>query len=90
MVAEKQRQGGHGTDAETIKGKILQHLVEVCKLLPDGTPIGREFANVMLELQGNPNNEDAVKALVEKAMDERDDLCDYSLLRQELVCKINR
>ena len=90
MVAEKQQQSGHSTDAETIKGKIRQHLVEACKLLPDETPVGRDFAKVMFELQDHRNYEDAVKTLVEKAMNERDDLQDYPHLRQELVLKVNR
>ena len=89
MVAEKQQQGGHSTDTETITGKIRQHLAEVCKLLPDETPIGREFAKVMFELKDHRNYEDAVKTLVEKAMNERDDLRDYPLLRQKLVDEIN-
>ena len=89
MVAEKQQQGGLSTDAEIIKEKIRRHLAEVCKLLPDDTPVGREFANVMFKLQDHRKHEDAVKILVEKAMNERDDLCDYPLLRQKLVGKIN-
>ena len=89
MVAEKQQQGGHSTDVEIIKEKIRRHLAEVCKLLPDDTSVGREFANVMFELQDCLKHEDAVKRLVEKAMNERDDLCDYPLLRQKLVDEIN-
>ena len=85
MVVEKQQQRGHSTDDETIKGKVRQHLIEICKLLPDDTPVGREFANIMFELQDHRNHEEAVKTLIAKAMNERDDLRDYPRLRQKLV-----
>ena len=88
IVAEKQQQRGHSADESTIKEKVRRHLVEVCKLLPDDTPVGREFANVMFDLQDRLSHEEAVKTLIEKAMNERDDLQDYPFLRQELVLKI--
>ena len=88
MVAEKQQQGGHSTDVEIIKEKIRRHLVEACKLLPNGTPEGLEFASVMAELHELREFKDAIDALVAKAMNERDDLQDYPFLRQELVRKI--
>ena len=88
MVAEKQRQSGHSTEEEIIKEKVRRHLVEVCELLPNETPEGQEFASVMAELHELREFKDAIDALVAKAMNERDDLQDYSFLRQELVRKI--
>ena len=89
MVAEKQQQGGHSTDAEIVKEKIRRDLAEVCNLLPNETPVGLEFASVMSKLLDHRIHDDAVRTLAEKAMNERDDLCDYPLLRQKLVGKIN-
>lgn len=89
MVAEKQQQGGHSTDAEIIKEKIRRHLMEVSRILPNETPEGLEFASVMAELHELREFKDATDALVAKAMNERDDLCDYPHLRQKLVDEIN-
>lgn len=74
MVAEKQQQGGHSTDAEIIKEKIRRHLMEVSRILPNETPEGLEFASVMVELHELREFKDAIDALVAKAMNERDDL----------------
>ena len=89
MVAEKQQQGGHSTDAEIVKEKIRRDLAEVCNLLPNETPVGLEFASVMAELPELREFKDAIDALVAKAMNERDDLQDYPHLREKLVDKIN-
>ena len=89
MVAEKQRQSGHSTEEEIIKEKVRRHLVEVCELLPNETPEGQEFASLMLQIQDHRIREEAMKTLVARAMDVRDDLCDYPLLRQKLVDVIN-
>lgn len=88
MVEEKQQQGGHSTDAEIVKEKIRRQLAEVCNLLPNETPVGLEFASITSKLLDHRIHDDAVWTLVEKAMNERDDLCDYPHLRQELVRKI--
>ena len=90
MVAEKQQQGGHSTDAEIIKEKIRRHLMEVSRILPNETPEGLEFASVMAELHKLREFKAAIDALVAKAMNERDDLQDYPHLRQELVLQVNR
>ena len=89
MVAEKQQQGGYSTDVEIIKEKIRRYLVEACELLPNETPEGQEFASVMAELHELREFKAAIDALVAKAMNERDDLCDYPHLRQKLVDEIN-
>lgn len=91
MVAEKLRQEGRSTDDNAIKEIIRQYLKEICWLLPNKTPEGREFAEVMSGFLVNGNFDDAkvlvgedskalivksINTLLEKVMDECHDLRD--------------
>ena len=89
MVVEKLQQEGRSTADDTIKEVIHRKMKEICKLLPDGTPEGREFADIMFKHLGE-GHEKMVAVLVDKVMEVRDDLCDYPHLRQKLIGDINQ
>ena len=91
MVTEKLRREGRGVDDETVKGKVRQYLKEICKLLPNETDEGNEFARFMFKFQVDENTSDikvlscevantivekAFNALLETIMDERDSMRD--------------
>ena len=89
MVAEKLRLDGRGVDDDTVKGKVRQYLKEICKLLPNETDEGKEFAKFMFRFQVNGNASDikvlpcevantivekAFNALLETILNERDNM----------------
>ena len=86
MIAEMLHKSNRSSDDDTVRGKVSQQLKEICQLLPNETREGQEFANVMFSFQSEWHTK-AVNALLEKAMDERDDLGDekYGHLRQKIV-----
>ena len=89
MIVEKLRQKGRSVDDCIVRGKVKQFLNEICELLPDETPVGQEFARSISDFEGEWHAK-AVKALIEKAMDEHDDLGgkENEHLRQKLVTAI--
>jgi len=90
MIVEKLRQQKHDTADYVVSGKIKQYLKRICLAFPNETPAGQEFANVMFKIQ-DERHDKAVNMLVEKAMNERDDLGGnaYESIRQILVAVIN-
>ena len=91
MIAEMLHKSNRSADDDTVRGKVSQYLKEICQLLPNETREGQEFANVMFSFQSEWHTK-AVNALIEKAMDERDDLGDekYGRLRQRIVDAITK
>ncbi len=94
---------------DIVREVIRRRLKDICCLLPDGTPAGREFAEIMNKFQvvGDRKSsktlvgkdaevivDKAITALLEKIMNEPDNLddCyldDYKHLRLQLVNAIN-
>lgn len=89
MVKEKLWHKGRGMDDDTVKGKVRQYLKEICKLLPNETDEGNEFAKFMFKFQveGNASDvkvlpcevantivEKAFNALLETILNERDNM----------------
>ena len=87
MVAEKLMQKGWGVSDENVREIIRKLLNRVCELLPmDKSQISEEFASIMFNNIGEGK---VVEILVEKAMNERDDLSGYKCIRQKLEEAIN-
>lgn len=86
MIAEMLHKSNRSADDDTVRGKVSQYLREICQLLPNETGEGKEFANIMFRFQ-NEWHAKAVNELIEKAMDERDDLGGekYGHLRRKIV-----
>ena len=91
LVTEKLRTEGHSVEDNSVKESIRQYLEEICGLLPNETPEGKEFAEVMSGFLINGNSdaakvligkdakaliEKSINTLLEKIMDERHDLRD--------------
>lgn len=91
LVTEKLRTEGHSVEDNSVKESIRQYLEEICGLLPNETPEGHEFAEVMSGFLVNGNSdaakvligkdakaliEKSINTLLEKIMDERHDLRD--------------
>ena len=89
IVAEKLRYMGRSFDDDTVKAKVRQLLKEICKLLPNETDEGNEFAQFMFRFQvdGNASDikvlpcevantivEQAFNALLETILNERDNM----------------
>ena len=106
MVAEKLRKDGGPTDDEVRKAvkQYLKCICAILpgENNSDKNPIGAEFAKLMLptmfpvkeirseNVKGDDLHEQAVNKLIEKIMDDRDDLSDCPCLRQELVGAMKR
>jgi hypothetical protein len=93
MVMDKLQKSGRTTDDECVRGVIKQQLAKVCVLLPcddckSPPPESKEFVEVMFQCNGSNRHDCAVNALVERAMDERDDLANFKALREKLVSTI--
>ncbi len=93
MVTDMLFKSGRSTEEECVRGVIKQLLAKVCVLLPSDNceeppPESQEFVKVMFQCNGTNRHEDAVNALVERAMDERDDLANFIVLREKLVSAI--
>lgn len=88
MIVDKLRQEDRETSDDIVQGKARQYLKEICRLLPDESPAGQDFANLISKIQDEWHQK-AVAMLIEYAMEERNDLSDYPQLRQRLVAAIN-
>lgn len=88
MVSEKLKQKGWGVSDENVREIIKKFLYKICELLPQGkSEISEEFSKVMFN---STETGKEVEVLVEKAMNERDDLLGYLCIRQELENAINK
>ena len=95
MIVKKIKQQSHGTlqhgdlSDENVRKELVKYVEAVCLELPgennpDKNPEGADFAAIMF--RANQDIHDAaVNKVVEKIMDERDDLVDFKGLRQKIV-----
>lgn len=87
MVEDKLRQKDESTSCGRVREIIRKMLDGICKSLPDGTLVGDEFANAISKSLDHAGT-DPIDMLVEVAIEERDDLCEYPQLRHKLECAI--
>ncbi|MCQ2284955.1 MAG: hypothetical protein MJZ57_08650 [Bacteroidales bacterium] len=98
VTDELQKKDKH-CDEEIIKLYIRHYANTACKFYPDNTDGGLEFCSLMLSVmpnfnkcKENPSGEKvfvkAIEKLVEKAIDEQDDLQSFPQLRKKLVEEI--
>ena len=87
MVADKLGQKGENPSCGRIREIVRRMFDEICKSLPDGTLVGDEYARAISKSMDRAGL-DPVDVLVESVMEDRDDLCDYPLLRRRLECAI--
>lgn len=88
MIANKLRQKGESDHSKFVREIACRLLERVCEELPDETPEGREFADVMLKLQ-DQSGVNPIDVLVASVMEERDDLACYPKIRLKLESAIN-
>ena len=88
MVENKLRRKGQSTNCEYVREIVRKLLDRICESLPDGTIEGGEFENAISKSMDHAGI-DPVGVLVESAMEDRNDLCDYPLIRQKLEHAIN-
>ena len=87
MVSDKLRQKGERPNCERIREIVRRIINRLCEPLPDGTPEGHEFEYMIsksLDRVGTGPND----ILVDAAIEERNDLCEYPHLRHNLECAI--
>ena len=98
VVVEKLQEQGRSTDETTIEAYIKHGLQKVCALLPRDPygsemkelMISKEFETLMFEVSEDNPHENAVNALVSKAMDIRNDLARYPAIRNALVAELEK
>ena len=88
MIEDKLRQKGESPNCGRIRGIVRKLIDRICESQPDGKLEGREFVNVISQAMDQVGTE-PIDMLVDMAMEDRNDLCDYPIIRQRLERAIN-
>ena len=89
MVEEKLVQKGWGISDTNVRDILKKILNRICDQLPQGnSKISAEFVKVMFN--SSTGTDKVIDVLIEKVVNERDDLVDYVSIRQEPENAINK